>query len=186
VTGCPVPGIEEVPEDSREAVLRWKLGHHMFHLHLATMTTLLGEARTALDESRWPALCERLDELRVLYDAATATMHYASDFSRDLYERLIRPSMAPPYVSPGFSGVLNLEHEQMARRLRDLRHRFKELQRQGAVPDEAREAATRLWRAESRNRRNHILVCTRFVPDGQSLLAEFFSEQEHAEATRTY
>lgn len=178
MTGCPIPGAEEVAEESREAVLRWKLGHHMFHIHLATMATLLGDARVDLERSQWDSLCSRLDELSVLYDAATATMRYASDFGQELYERLIRPSMSPPYLSPGFSGSFNLEHEEMARRLRELRHRFKGLQRQGAIPAEACEAAGRLWRAESRNRRDHVLVCERFVPEGRSLLADYFSEQD--------
>jgi hypothetical protein len=169
----PVPG-------AAEAVLRWKLGHHMFHLHLAAMNSL--DARRQLDTRRWAELTETFDQLRILYDGATATMRYAADFSRELYEKLIRPSMAPPFTSPGFSGLLNLEHELMLDRLRRLRRQFKATDRSTALTAEVRGAATRLWEAQSRNRRNHMYVCERFVPDGTSLLSEFFRNRGNAEA----
>jgi cell fate (sporulation/competence/biofilm development) regulator YlbF (YheA/YmcA/DUF963 family) len=169
---CPVqPG-------AGQAVLRWKLGHQLFHLHLAAMNTLLVDAREALESADWSELTESLDQLRVLYDAATATMHYASDFSQGTYERLIRPSMAPPFLSPGFSGLLNLEHEQMMDRFRGLRRQFKQIQRAGGMPAAVGEAGTRLWSAQSRNRKNHALVCEKFVPEGKSLLNEFFRAQK--------
>ncbi|MGJ9423273.1 hypothetical protein [Aeromicrobium sp. CF3.5] len=152
-------------------------------MHLVTMTSMLDEARAALQEPRWDVVCDRVHHLCVLYDAATSTMQYASDFGQDMYEQLIRPSMAPPFVSPGFSGVFNLEHEQMASSLRDFRHRFKQLQRSAQVPAEARDAAKQLWRAESRNRRSHVLICERFVPEGKSLLSAYFAEQDENELT---
>ena len=44
-TGQPVSlRVVDVP-DAGEAVLRWKLGHQLFHLHLAAMNTLLVDAR---------------------------------------------------------------------------------------------------------------------------------------------
>jgi len=178
LTGRPPFG--QPSADARRAVLRWKLGHQLFHLHLAAMNTLLVDARAALDAARWPELVERLDRLRVLYDAATATMRYAADFSQDTYERLIRPSMAPPFLSPGFSGVLNLEHEQMLERFRVLRRRFKKTQRAGGIPAAVGEAGARLWSAQSRNRKNHVLVCAKFVPEGSSLLNEHFRARERA------
>lgn len=174
-----------LPAGAGRAVLRWKVGHQLFHLHLAAMNTLLVDARRALDRRRWLELADSLDQLRILYDAATATMRYASDFSPATYEGLIRPSMAPPHLSPGFSGVLNLEHEQMLERFRGLRRGFKQLQRAGDIPAAVGEAGSRLWAAQSRNRKNHVLVCERFVPEGKSLLKEFFQAQEEAAAGST-
>jgi hypothetical protein len=175
--GQTMPGADK-------AVLRWKLGHQMFALHLATMNTLLADARRALDSARWSELAETFDQLRVVYDAATATMRYAADFSPEQYRQLIRPSMAPPFTSPGFSGTLNLEHEQMTDRLRELRKRFKRLNRAGGAPRRVRASAARLWMAQARNRRSHMLVCERFVPGGTSLLDEFYeSRNDTMEAT---
>ncbi|MBE1501829.1 hypothetical protein H4696_008929 [Amycolatopsis lexingtonensis] len=162
-----VPGLDT-------AVRRWKIGHQLFHLHLTAMNSLLEDATAALDSGRWAELAALFDELRMLYDAATATMRYAADFPKELYERIIRPSMAPPFTSPGFSGSLNTDHEQMLDRLRDLRRRVKPLRRRGGLPDAAHEAAGRLLAAQSRNRRHHVLVCTRFVPEGTSLLQAYF------------
>ena len=117
-----------------QALLRWKLGHHAFHLHLAAMNTLLADADRFAESARWSELADALDRLRILYDGATATMRYAADFSPDMYERLIRPSMAPPFTSPGFSGTLNLEHELMLDQLRELRAKLNVLRDQGALP----------------------------------------------------
>lgn len=178
MSGCP--HVDNAPPGTEQAVLRWKLGHQMFHLHLAAMNTLLDDARMSLDTTSWVKLAGEFEELTVLYDAATATMRYAADFSQELYERMIRPSMAPPFLSPGFSGTLNLEHEHMLERLTDVRRRFKETDRNSRLPDQVRTAATRLWAAQSRNRRNHMLVCEKFVPNGASLLSEHFkSRQTH-------
>jgi hypothetical protein len=181
---CPVPPGQvppgQVPPGAGQAVLRWKLGHQLFHLHLAAMNTLLVDAREALESARWSELTECLEQLRVLYDAATATMRYASDFSPGTYERLIRPSMAPPFLSPGFSGLLNLEHEQMLDRFRVLRRHLKQMQRAGGIPAAVGEAGARLWSAQSRNRKNHVLVCEKFVPEGKSLLNQFFRAQQEA------
>lgn len=170
-----------IPPGADKAVIRWKLGHHMFHLHLTAMNSLLAEVRDGLESADWPELAQTLEQLRVLYDAATATMRYASDFSQDMYERLIRPSMAPPFASPGFSGVLNLEHARMIGQFRELRRQLKEMRRTGQTPAAVEEAATRLFAAQARNRRSHILVCERFVPDGTSLLREFLHDQERAD-----
>jgi hypothetical protein len=163
-----------------QAVLRWKLGHQLFHLHLAAMNGLLVQAGHALETARWPELEAAFDKLTVLYDAATSTMRYAADFSQELYERVIRPSMAPPFMTPGFSGVLNIEHERMLTSLTTLRRGFKAADRAGGVPGDVRGAATRLWSAQSRNRRHHIFVCEKFVPEGKSLLSEFFHAQQSA------
>jgi hypothetical protein len=164
------------------AVLRWKLGHHMFHLQIAAMNTLLVAAREWLESVRWPELAQTLDRLSVLYDGATATMRYAADFSPRLYEQLIRPSMSPPFTSPGFSGTLNFEHGLMLSQLRELRGEFTAVDASGApLPQAVRDAAARLWDAQARNRSHHQLVCQRFVPDGKSLLSDFFRASQLAE-----
>jgi hypothetical protein len=170
-------------EGADTAVLRWKLGHHMFHLQLAAMNTLLVAAREWLESVRWPELAETLNRLGVLYDGATATMRYATDFSPGLYERLIRPSMAPPFTSPGFSGTLNFEHQLMIGQLRELRGQFEAIDASSAPPPQVvRDAAARLWGAQARNRSHHVLICQRFVPDAKSLLSEFFRARQLAEA----
>jgi hypothetical protein len=85
------------PAADRLSVADPKIRHqHMFHLHLTAMNSLLKRAHAHLEESRWAELAPVLEHLRVLYDGATATMHYTADFDPGQYTRLIRPSMAPP------------------------------------------------------------------------------------------
>jgi len=159
----------------REAVVRWKLGHQVFHLMLATMNTRLAETAQALLAGEWTTTRSGLVDLARLYDAATSAMRYAADFPRREYEALVRPSMMPPFASAGFSGVNNTEHARMLAALRRLRVLYQE--RQAAAPDPVRVAWRRLLDAQRRNRRNHMLVCRQFVDDGTSLLQEYYAAQ---------
>ncbi|MFD9636293.1 hypothetical protein [Streptomyces violascens] len=93
---------------------RWKLGHHVFHLHLTLMNTHLAALRGALDEEDWVTCRSLLDTLARLYRAATASMRYASDFPQGSYTGLLRPAMEPPWVSPGFSGKFNTDEQGLA------------------------------------------------------------------------
>lgn len=163
----------------RDAALRWKLGHHAFHVLLVAMNTRVHEAEAGLAAHDWRAAVRSLRDLTELYDAATATMHYTSSFRRDEYESFVRPSMMPPFVSPGFSGVFNQEHEQMLDGVKRLRSFMKE--RRSRLPDQVVVAWERLWEAQRTNRNSHMLVCRKFVDEGQSLLMEFFRERRESE-----
>lgn len=169
--------------ENRRAVSRWKLGHHAFHLHLAAMNTELAEAVSAVERRDWPAVIRHMDRLAHLYDAATSLMRFTADFPASEYVELIRPSMAPPLVSPGFSGTLNIEHTHMLAQLTALRRAVRGLVREHLVPADVQAAAGALWRSQARNRRSHILVCERFVPDTVSLLQEFLGTNESREET---
>lgn len=162
-----------------EATLRWKLGHHAFHVLLVAMNTRLEQAITALDAEDWRTAVRALDDLSRLYDGATATMRYAADFRREEYEDVVRPSMMPPFASPGFSGVFNRDHELMLAGVRLLRSYMKE--RRSRVPDQVSVAWDRLWDAQRTNRHHHMFVCRSFVEEGRSLLIEFFRIRREAE-----
>ncbi|POX38592.1 hypothetical protein C3486_22505 [Streptomyces sp. Ru73] len=161
-------------EEQKTAVRRWKLGHHVFHLHLTVMNTHLVTLRKAVDEEDWVTARRLLEVLTRLYRAATACMQYASDFPRESYDGLLRPSMEPPWVSPGFSGKFNTDHERMLELVKEVRGPLKKAARTGAAPADVRDAAQRLWQEQSRNRAQHKLICEKFVPGGQSLLQEYF------------
>jgi hypothetical protein len=169
----------DVPAPVLDAALRWKLGHHAFHVLLVTMNTRLDEAFARLEEGDWRRAVRVLDELSRLYDAATSTMTYAADFDRQEYESLVRPSMMPPFASPGFSGVFNRDHEVMLGGVRQLRTFMKE--RRSRLPDQVTVAWERLWEAQRANRDNHMLVCRTFVDEGRSLLMEFLRARREEE-----
>ena len=170
--------LEQLSSDQRDAVHRWKFGHHVFHIFLASMNTRLVEAISRLEAQKWDEARVVLVDLALLYHAATAAMFYASDFPKTEYERLIRPSMMPPFASQGFSGVFNPEHVLMLDGMATLRRRYKEMG--DLAPEDVRVAWRKLVDAQRRNRRNHMKVCRHHVEGGESLLRQHFADQQEA------
>lgn len=164
----------------REAIVRWKLGHHVFHTYLAAMNTLFEESIAALRVNEWAIVSHSLQELTTLCDAATSSMKYASDYPPELYETLVRPSMMPPFVSPAFSGDLNRDHEVMMEYIKELRRGIKAVGKAEdlTMPREMREAWSELREATSRNRKHHMFVCEKFVEGGVSLVRDFYEQRE--------
>jgi len=165
-------------------VLRWKQGHQAFHLLLIVMTSLLEESCILLKREDWNSLLDRLQQLVVLYDAATACMRYAADFPSSEYERVVRPSMMPPAIRPGFSGMLNRDHEQMLRTLRKFKAKIAILDASTCSSVANRSAVAEVINAwgqvrasQRRNRRAHSHVCSELVIDGGSLLQKFYQER---------
>ncbi|MFC4076188.1 hypothetical protein [Salinithrix halophila] len=171
-----------VPSVYQQAALRWKQGHHVFHVVLVTMNTMLEASMDALKQRDWPRLTASLDRLTALYKASTSTMKYAADFPVTLYEELIRPSMMPPFISPGFSGELNTEHTMMLEGFQHLRSRMKEeLGNREQWPTPVAKSWTRLLSAQAYSRKHHALVCQKFVKDGASLLKDFYANKKETE-----
>jgi hypothetical protein len=164
----------ELSQVQRLAIRRWKGGHHAFHVLLVAMNTRLDQASELLDAGAYDTAAPLLDELAGLYRAATALMRYASDFRAADYETLVRPSMMPPFASPGFSGLANQDHAVMLDRMTRLRSA---VSRNEEASPRVRAAGARLTGAQKDNRASHMLVCRRFVPDGHSLLREFFRQR---------
>lgn len=162
-----------------EAVLRWQLGHQVFHLQLVTMNSLIDTAQGHLKAQRYGRFRQSIHRLCRLFEASTATMAYASDFEKHWYDQVIRPSMAPPWVSPGFSGLLNQDHTVMLKQVKALRARLKQQlgKKRALWPKPVLAALDELTQAIQRNRDNHGLICQEFVPGGKSLLKDFYRQQ---------
>ncbi|GAA0624531.1 hypothetical protein GCM10010174_49720 [Kutzneria viridogrisea] len=175
-TGAAIPSPRSPMSQQQVAARRWKLGHHLFHHVLSLMNSRIDAISAALHGEDWTGIKVMLDELTVLYDAATATMHYASNFPPDAYENTVRPSMEPPWMPPGFSGVFNQEHAVLLRRLGDLKPRLRGTRATERMPEPVARSARALWKSQSRNRREHKLICEKFVPGGESLLQQHFDE----------
>lgn len=158
------------------AVGRWILGHQIFHLQLVAMLSVLDRCRQSLELDDRPLLVRSLRDLRTLFDASTANMTYTASFSPVLYGQVVRPTMMPPHLSPGFSGQLSHEHHLMMHDLALLKSALQVRWGGGEPwPAEVAEAWRQTEAAIHRVRRNHGLVCQRFVPDGASLLGDFFA-----------
>ncbi|MGW2367390.1 hypothetical protein ACWCZ5_17630 [Streptomyces sp. NPDC001667] len=160
------------------ALRRWKLGHQLLHLLLTAMnTTLDGASLAGTEDASRHQLAWEIKELRQLYDAATAAMEYAADFPAAVYQEVVRPTMEPPHMPPGFSGVFNRDHRAMVRRMRGLERMVRELPRDTAPLEAVHREAAALRTAQRRNRRHHGRVCERCVPGGSSLLRAHFAQR---------
>ncbi|MGA5133402.1 hypothetical protein ACPCTO_26725 [Streptomyces olivoreticuli] len=180
----PSAPMTAVPADGQvDALRRWKLGHQLFHLLLTVMNTTLDETVAAARDYRWPSLVSGMERLRALYEAATAAMTYASDFPSSVYRNEIRPTMEPPFVAPGFSGVFNREHHVMVDRLRTLGRALRNLPPENGTIDAIRRAEASLRAAQRRNRRNHVKICERCVPEGSSLRRQHLVREEGRNTT---
>lgn len=171
--GHPAPSDGE-PTDGGpgDALRRWKLGHQLFHLLLATMNSTLDDTLAAVGAAQWTSVRHGLERLRALYDAATAAMAYASDFPASAYAHDVRPTMEPPFAAPGFSGVLNREHRVMTERMHALKAALGDLSPRTPPLAAIRHEAALLRAAQRRNRTAHAAICERCVPDGASLLRQ--------------
>lgn len=85
----------------------------MFHLLVIAMNSTLHEFELALTYDAWDTTVALPCQLTNLYHAATASMKYVADFRPTVYGIFIRPSMAPLWLSEGFSGALNRGHEDI-------------------------------------------------------------------------
>jgi hypothetical protein len=176
--GTTVPARTPRHGEDGVAARRWKLGHHLFHHVLSLMNSHVDGIASELERKDWVAVRLLVEDLTVLYDAATATMHYAASFPASAYEEVVRPSMEPPWMPPGFSGVFNREHETLLESLAALKPRLRGRTAERALPTDVATASRALWKAQSRNRREHKLICEKFVPGGGSLLQKHFNEKK--------
>jgi len=160
--------------EEAQALRRWKEGHQALHVYLVIINTVIGDATEAIRFNDSPKISSCLGRLAVLYDAATATMQYSADFSPQLYENVVRPSMAPPLLPPGFSGMLNTEHCLMVAEFKNLSRALRESyghDPSGWPPGVAgRWASVQLAKVE--NLKRHKVICSRFVAEGESLLRQ--------------
>ncbi|MHA2890627.1 hypothetical protein [Bacillus cereus] len=157
------------------AFVRWKQGHQFFHLILVSMNTLLAEAEITLKKRNFVKLQFALERLTVLYESATASMKYTADFSPQCYEDTIRPSMMPPFLNPGFSGTQNKDHQQMIDSFSHLKENLnKQLGSKEKWPANIIKSWNAVSKAQIHNRKHHGLVCQKHVPDGISLLKNFY------------
>lgn len=163
-----------------EAIYRWKQGHQIFHIVLVHMNTLINEAAETIIQDNPKKLVSILERLSILYDAATASMKYTVSFPVGKYNEVIRPSMMPPFLKPGFSGLQNSEHKTMIEGFTNLKANL--ITNFGDLtiwPEDIKLAWGKVLEAQKRNRKSHGHVCQEFVPDGVSLLKSFYQDKKN-------
>jgi hypothetical protein len=113
--------------------------------------------------------------------ASASAFRFACDFPPEAYRDVIRPSMMPPHVAEGFSGLLSYDHRYLVQLLTRLRPLMAE--------GEARfpTAHARLTLALERVYDDHKFICARFGgAEAPSLRGRTCSHLSGVEQLETY
>jgi hypothetical protein len=115
-----------VTGDSPVSMRRWVRGHQVFTVLTQGLVLAVDEVAAAFESaSAAPQESSRLlnavDRLVILMRGSAGALRLTGDFSPEEYETKIRPTMVPPHVPEGFSGLLSSDHRALISRLRRLR-----------------------------------------------------------------
>jgi hypothetical protein len=143
---------------------RWRTGHHVFFVLTQSLIVALScfhEARREGDTG----LAQRMLRLAArLLRGSSAAFIFAAEFSASQYQSRVRPSMEPPAVAAGFSGLLSPDHHYLVKLMARLRPVLRDL------PAELAEDHRLFVRALEATYESHKYVCARFGGDrGASL-----------------
>ncbi|MFF3015618.1 hypothetical protein [Streptomyces sp. NPDC057939] len=176
----PPEGLVAPPADEHTAQLRWTSGHRLFFAHLQAITVTCGcavNARTAAEQAAY------LDYTVLFCTSAALAMRHAADFAPELYVRSIRPTMTPPHVGSGFSGLQTRDHHYLVQSLDSLGTRLLPAVAGGVTYRKFEDALERLYAA-------HVHVCRRFGGDTNVSLRMEASKEDSgttgAERARQY
>ncbi|MGW6612300.1 hypothetical protein ACWGA0_02375 [Streptomyces erythrochromogenes] len=156
------------PADERTAQLRWQSGHRLFFAHLQAITVT---CRCAVDARTAAGQAAYLEHTVLFCTSAALAMRHAADFDPELYVRSIRPTMTPPHVGSGFSGLQTRDHYYLVQSLDSLATRLLPDVAGGATYREFEEALKLLYAA-------HVHVCRRFGGDTNASLRMEASKED--------
>lgn len=134
---------------------RWDVGHRLFFTLLQTMTQMVASLSGAARAGDEADAREFVELLRLTTLGCTASLRLTADFSIVDYELGVRPTMLPPHVRPGFSGLQTRDHYRLLQALRKLQVDMPTVIPLGEPHAELIAAVRGLHDA-------HAYVCTRF------------------------
>ncbi|WP_148283056.1 MULTISPECIES: hypothetical protein [Kitasatospora] len=155
--------------------IRWEVGHRLFFSLTQSITTALSCFAAATARRDEAESADSLELATSLMTAAAAALRFTADFSPAHYENDVRPSMMPPHVEPGFSGVQGRDHQVLVEVLRALRPVFGSIDRARYPYDSFKSAAERLFAA-------HEFVCAKF---GGETKPSLLMEAHHKDGSST-
>lgn len=135
----------------------WIEGHRLFAVLTQMATVALRHACMHSRLGLPAAATSGLDTAAALFRSSAAALRITSNFSATEYRERIRPLMAPPEVSAGFSGLLSVDHRMLVATLRQCRR--------GLDSPAVSPGAERLRAALTAVYGAHEGVCERFVGD---------------------
>ncbi len=109
VTQPPAPG------EGMDPGRRWLTGHRVFFALTQCLIVALQSFATALSTQDIHGARRELRLAARLLDGSAVAFRFTGEFSAQQYEHEVRPSMEPPHVSAGFSGLLSPDHLYLVR-----------------------------------------------------------------------
>lgn len=100
---------------------RWLIGHRVFFALTQCLIIALQSFATALSIRDSDGARRQLKLAAGLLDGSAVAFKFTSEFGAQQYEHTVRPSMEPPFVSDGFSGLLSPDHLYLVRLFTTLR-----------------------------------------------------------------
>ena len=159
----PVPIVAVPPVGQVDVLRRWVRGHHVFFILIQALLLAHEWLSRAMHVAQPSGVHAMLDWATELWWAAGAAFRFAGDFDQRLYATIVRPSMCPPYLSEGFSGLHSVDHAELMGLLKAARPTIDD--RRLMHPAAHRSY---LW-ALSSVYDSHVYVCEEFVNQGPSL-----------------
>lgn len=146
---------------------RWLRGHHLFFALNQALTFTLRRFEAAASQEDYAQAEAELQTATDLMWAAAAALRFSGDMTPEDYMRTVRPSMTPPRVHDGFSGLDSTDHRHMVKALNDLKPIFRNL------PPQLEVQRRRFKQALTVAFNSHLYVCERFVDaEAKSILGD--------------
>lgn len=138
-------------------LMLWRRLHWSFFVNTQGLLLALRRFEAAIDGGNTAAARTELTAAADLMRASGASMRLAGSFSRDDYERQVRPSMMPPGVGvEDFSGLMSWDHASLIQLWKRLTPVF------ASLPASLREAHADFVAAYKTLASSHRAVCSRF------------------------
>ncbi|HEX5886667.1 MAG TPA: hypothetical protein VFY67_19145 [Pyrinomonadaceae bacterium] len=107
---------------------RWIRGHHVFVVLIQGLIVAISCFASAHADDSLEDARSALEVATLLMEGSGASLHYAGDFPTSDYDETVRPTMMPPNVPPGMSGILARDHRHLIKLLQSQRNLFEVIQ----------------------------------------------------------
>ncbi|MGW0831900.1 hypothetical protein [Streptomyces prunicolor] len=177
--GAAVPVAGPPAGDRAAALRRWRCGHRLFFVVTQGIVSALSGTVRSVSEDRADEGCSALAAAAALSRGAAAALRFTADFPTRAYADTVRPSMMPPGVPPGFSGVQGPDHQVLVELYRRMRPVLTSLDPETWPIRAFQDATAEMFAA-------HVGVCDRFGGGEQpSILMEAHGHHD-ARVTATH
>ena len=163
-------------EEQHSALSRWVRGHHLFMVMIQGLVAAFGSFQHEVEAGRFGQAKNSLRAATLLMVGSGVALRFTGDFQYSDYERIVRPTLQPPVVPEGLTGLYWRDHEYLMKFLTKMRPLFTSLD------PSLREQVHFFHDALKETYGAHKMVCASFVgAERPSLLMATRTEQSAVE-----